>query len=227
MVAFRYNFNNNTAVGLREVILQGFNISPALNVVHPKVVIVSREGDSRDLLNYQAILTHVKNHCPGCEIQSVVFQKLNLERQIQAVAGASVLMGLHGSGLSHVLWLARSRPGFETVLLEIMPYRYICRDWYKVAAEVAGARYFSVMNRGRLLPLIAPGKERQAKFCWSHPEACTTIYCHDFLKNQKFEVELDVFNETWTEVLGILDRNRRAASVLVENQTSGEDGGKF
>jgi hypothetical protein len=75
--------------------------------------------------------------------------------------------------------------------------------------DVAGARYSSGMKSGRLLPKVPNEKKGRATFCWSHPRLCSAMYCSEVLKDQKSDVELDLFNETWQKGTIILDQKRR------------------
>jgi hypothetical protein len=181
-------------------------IAPPEDTATARVVIASRQGDHRDIMNSNEIYEQIVHNCPFCVVDSVVFHSMTFREQVQLVSGASVLIGLHGSALSHVLWLPRGR----AVLVEILPFRYSCRDWYQVAARAAGVTYFSVMNRGRLLPVVEPREAGLARKCWRRPDLCEDLLCNDFLKDQKFELELEVLNETWQQVLAILERDRHS-----------------
>ena len=85
--------------------------------------------------------------------------------------------------------------------IEVLPYNYSCRDWYHQAANVAGAQYRSVMNKHPpSLEGLNVDLQNNLKFCWSHPEDCTTQTCHDALRDQATIVEVDTFLEVWKPV---------------------------
>jgi hypothetical protein len=210
LTKFRYNFPSGIANGLREVVMSKLSVDPPEDAAPPRVVIASRQGDHRDIMNSNEIYKHIVHNCPFCVVDSVVFHRMTFREQVQLVSSASVLIGLHGSALSHVLWLPRGR----AALVEILPFKYSCRDWYQVTAGAPGVAYFSVMNRGRLLPVVEPGRARLAKKCWTRPDLCGDLCCNDLLKDQKFELELEVLNETWQQVLAILEHNRQGRTAV-------------
>ncbi|KAK8891554.1 hypothetical protein M9Y10_028767 [Tritrichomonas musculus] len=212
MATFKYNFNENISIGLRNVVLKGFGIEDKkINHENPSVIYVSRQNSNRDITNSDEVLNLMKSTCTFCNIKSVTFHQLRAKKQIEAVSDASVIIGLHGSGLTHTLWLPRSNKNFTSVLFEILPYKYWCRDWYQVAAKVAGVKYFSVMNTGRILPEIPDNIKLKYKFCSMKESHCNSIECNDILKDRKFQVELDTFNSTWLQIIDILKRNRENA----------------
>jgi hypothetical protein len=205
-VLLRYEFAPDVAVGFREIVLRRFDVSFSVDVARPKVVLISRGVQStREVTNLREIADLIWENCERCELVELAFEQLSLPMQMKAVADASVLVGVHGSGLGHVMWMPRETANFTGALVEILPYKYDCRDWYQTAAELAGVRYFSVMNR-RAGSERHPWSERR---CWSDNGSCWDVICHDILKNQVFQLELDVFNETWQKVRKILQENRR------------------
>ena len=214
MARFRYNYTNTTAVGLRDVYLRAFAVTETEpNLLRPKVVFISRQGSHRNILNEDRIVQIMQQTCPFCQIQRESFRGYSLQAQVSKIADASAIVGLHGSGLSHVLWMKGCTENFTSVLLEILPYKYWCRDWYHSAADVAGVHYMSVMNTGRILPVINPSEKSQVQWCWRRKERCEDMLCHDLLKEASFTLEEDTFIKTWMDVVRILERNRLTASV--------------
>lgn len=212
MATFTYNFDENISIGLREVVMNGFKIdSEEINHENPTVIYVSRANSHRDLTNSDEVIKLMKSVCDFCDIKSVTFHQLSPRKQIEVASKASALVGLHGSGLTHVLWLPRSKVNFTSVLLEILPYKYWCRNWYKTAANVAGVNYFSTMNTGRILPDVEASSMLKYKFCCLTKSKCESIECNDVLKDQRFQMELDTFNSTWINVVDILKKNRENA----------------
>jgi hypothetical protein len=198
-IGFHYDVDRSTGKGMREDVLRAVNIS--INVVgrngKPLVLLVDRRSGSRNLPNQNEIYDLMNMTCPHCEIEVVQFHVMSVEEQIRVAARASVIIGLHGSGLAHVVWMAESRKNHTTHLVEILPYNYSCRDWYATAAEVAGVKYHSVMNR----------KQPEARTndeivnCWGDPRKCATNGCHDLLRDQRTVVEIDTFNMTWSRIV--------------------------
>lgn len=216
MATFEYNFNDNISIGLRDVVLKGFEIEDKpVNHSNPTIVYVSRENSQRDIINSNEVLDLMKKSCSFCDVKSVIFHHLTPREQIRVVSHASVLVGLHGSGLTHSLWLPRSNSKFEYVLLEILPYKYWCRNWYHTAANIAGIKYFSTMNTGRILPEVNKNSKLIYKTCSLKKSSCNSILCNDILKDQKFQMELDTFNSTWIKIVDILKRNRKNAKEII------------
>jgi hypothetical protein len=74
-----------------------------------------------------------------------------------------------------------------------------------IAAEIAGADYYGVMNSGRLVPVYDSDEEtKQSNQCHSARAYCESFDCFNFLLNQSLEVELDVFNQSWMKVVSKL-----------------------
>jgi hypothetical protein len=42
--------------------------------------------------------------------------------------------------------------------------------------------------------------DHEMKYCWEHTESCPTQRCHDRLRDQQTTVEIETFNETWSEI---------------------------
>ena len=197
-IAFQYNFNRSTALGMREEILNELHI-PTNEVGienKPFVILIDRGKGSRNIENMDELHELMKSTCTFCHIQRVQLHLINVEKQIKIASRASVIAGLHGSGLSHVIWMQESRKNHSTHLIEILPYNYSCRNWYNVAADVAGVQYHDVMNKN------PPEKHSsQLSFCWRNPKKCPTLGCHDLLRDQPTKIELDTFNETWLPIV--------------------------
>ncbi|OHT09932.1 hypothetical protein TRFO_21018 [Tritrichomonas foetus] len=211
MASFNYYFDDDVAIGLREAILNELGITvPEINNENPTIVFVSRgKSSSRDITNTENVIELMKKTCRFCKIRKVLLHQLSIKDQVELISQTSVLIGVHGSGLTHTMWLPRSNKTFNASLIEILPYKYWCRDWYKTAAKVAGVNYYSVMNTGRILPDIMNKRSFKNWRCYGKPELCTTLECNDYLKDQSFELELDTFNETWLQVVEILKNNRK------------------
>ncbi|KAK8895804.1 hypothetical protein M9Y10_013689 [Tritrichomonas musculus] len=197
-IAFQYNFNRSTAIGMREAILNELVI-PANEVGYgkqPYVILIDRGKGSRNIGNIDELFELMKSTCSFCHVEKVQLHLINVDQQIEMASRASVIAGLHGSGLSHVIWMQESRKSHSTHLIEILPYNYSCRNWYNVAADVAGAQYHAVMNKE-----VPETHNSQLKYCWKNPQRCPTLNCHDLLRDQPTTVELDTFNETWLPIV--------------------------
>eukprot|EP00270_Netrium_digitus_P018600 TRINITY_DN7096_c0_g1_i5.p2 TRINITY_DN7096_c0_g1~~TRINITY_DN7096_c0_g1_i5.p2 ORF type:complete len:160 (-),score=44.01 TRINITY_DN7096_c0_g1_i5:150-629(-) len=92
------------------------NVLPDLggpNCEHPRMLILERTH-TRRWLN----LVHLKAlaHAEGFNVSTLRFEELTFWEQVQAVRTSAVFVGVHGNGLSHVLWMCNG-----SVLLEMFP----------------------------------------------------------------------------------------------------------
>ena len=198
-INFSYQFDRSTALGMREDILDALHIAnEPIDNENPRVIVI-RRGLNRDIENMDQVIDVITKGCPQCNVHSVHFDNIDIAEQVRIVSQASVLLGMHGSGLTHTVWMAESQPDRPTHLIEVLPYNYSCRPWYHTAANVSGVQYHSVMNR-KPPPLPAANAEL-LQTCWANPNICATHMCHDYLRDQRTTVDLDVFNETWMRVV--------------------------
>ena len=198
-IVFQYNFNRSTCPGFRDDLIKNNHIY-VKETTKPLVLIISRGTSKRDIKNMDEIVAATKEILDFCDIEIAQLQDYNFKQQVQYVAPAQVLIGMHGSGLSHTIWMDPSVPERRTHLVEIIPYAYTCRNWYHTAADVAGVEYHSVMNKE---PKMPEGKNQnyqdQLRSCWN-ADMCGTVYCHDLLRDQYVDTDMDVYNATIREI---------------------------
>jgi hypothetical protein len=201
-IGFRYNFNRSTALGMREEVLRKIGVSAEAVGYKgkPLALLIDRGYGSRNIQNAEEIRQAMVAGCPHCTVEVVHFHIMDPDRQVHIAARASVLVGFHGSGLTHTVWMAESRPNHTTHMVEILPYKYWCRNWYKTAARVAGVQYWAVMNK-RPTPGVT---DEPVIRCWNDSRLCPTLACHDKLRDQSTLVEIDTFNETWAKIADAL-----------------------
>jgi hypothetical protein len=192
-ITFEYNIDRSTAAGLREAVLTSLGI-PLDASGRPSVLLVNRGNIMRDIVNKEDLHRLMAESCPECDVQLVALHRISVEEQIERASRASVIVGLHGSGLAHAIWM---REG--THLVEIVPHMYTCRNWYQIAAAAAGLTYHKVMNKRPPNTTADPVLERcvRNRACASHP-------CHDVLRDQPVTVEVDTFAEVWRVIVGDL-----------------------
>jgi hypothetical protein len=197
-IGFHYDFDRSTAPGLRNDVLNSLNIPTDIvgKAGKPLALLIEREGGSRNIRNTHEIFEAMVEGCPHCQVEMVRFHHMGTEEQIRVTSTASALVGLHGSGLTHVVWMSESRPNHTTHLVEFLPYRYLCRNWYHTAADVAGVNYHMVMNQREPENVTDLALRR----CWKNPGICATLGCHDLLRDQPTTIEMDTFNATWLKI---------------------------
>ena len=207
-INFKYNFNNETDPHLRNDTLQAMRIPTDLYGTRENkklVLVIDRESTARVFLNVNEVVDYMKKSCKVCDVKIVHFERLSVHEQVELTSKASVLMGVHGCGLTHVFWMHPSSKNFSTHMIEILPYKYNCRDWYHTAANVANVEYHSVMNKNppetKLISKI-PNSYQCIHNSWS---TCESTYCHEALKDQNVKLEIDTFQETWIPIVNALE----------------------
>jgi uncharacterized CHY-type Zn-finger protein len=194
-ISFSYDFDRSTARGMREELL-AFGGYPDWVPPNPLILIIDR-AKPRDILNIPQIKEYISSNCYECNVEVVRIHELDHWNQVWKISQASVLIGFHGSGLTHVIWMAASAYNH---MIEVLPYNYSCKNWYEVAARVAGVRYHPVMNRRP-----PKGADEDLRECWAKPEMCVSWKCHDKLRDQPTIVEMDTFAAVWDTVVDNLN----------------------
>lgn len=208
MPHFSYDFKKRSISQFRHIVFQHFNLSIKENIpnyAHPTILLIKRSKSKRDIVNHDEIKKYILSQCSYCNVKIINFANLAIHQQLKEVARASVLMGIHGSGLSHVLWLKPSDFKKKTFLVEFLPFGYWCRDWYEVGANAVGVDYYSVMNQ---YPPLNMSKDLQ--YCLKDHDNCLISGCNEELRDQLIKVEIDTFSRVWNVIQSNLDQNRNS-----------------
>ncbi|KAK3598068.1 hypothetical protein CHS0354_018009 [Potamilus streckersoni] len=111
--------------------LQGFGINERkkLNCARLRVVIIWRHDYNshperaeaggtifRKIQNEAEVLQQLKDSLPGHEIIDILLENMGMKQQLQLMAHTDVLIGMHGAGNAHALFLPS-----HAVLLELFP----------------------------------------------------------------------------------------------------------
>lgn len=193
---YKYNFNKTHGNGIREYAIKKLNITLDNKPRQPIIIIIKR-GTERDITNIHEIQRLIQESCSFCNVSVLDFSLISVRDQIKVSAESSAIIGIHGSGLSNVIWMSDkgSRP---TSLIEVFPYNYWCRDWYHMAANVAGVEYYSYI--GHEIPkLISKYDKNKYKYCYSSSKTCTYGFCHDFLRDKPVTIAVDDFMLIWKQ----------------------------
>ncbi|EKF39586.1 hypothetical protein MOQ_000183 [Trypanosoma cruzi marinkellei] len=108
-------------------------------VYRPRLLLINR--NYREIHDYQAVAALAERI--GFNVQVVYFEKMSLEEQVHVSRHADVMMGMHGMGLTHVLWMdGRRRPRCRA-LLELMPFGCPQKliHFYKTFSDAIGIHY--------------------------------------------------------------------------------------
>ena len=201
-ILFHYEYNRSTVKGLREKMLEIIDEPPESYGFEkkPLIILIDRGEGTRKILNIDELHNHIEETCKFCQVLKIDLSNLAIENQIKIISKSSVLIGAHGSGLAHVLWMHESIKNHTTHLIEIMPYNYTCRDWYHGAANISGVNYHMVMNKHPPEETTDP----RLLHCWSDPEYCPHYECHDLIRDQNIKLELETFDESFLKIVNSL-----------------------
>ncbi|KAF8641810.1 hypothetical protein AX16_009791 [Volvariella volvacea WC 439] len=112
----------------------------------PIVTYISRQGGGRrlvqsDHIGLVAALQRLEDE-GVCKIHVAQMEKMSLREQIDLVASSSVIVGVHGNGLTHSLWMP---PTPRSTLIEIFyPPGYVFD--YEMLARNMGHKHYGVWN---------------------------------------------------------------------------------
>ena len=186
---FPYNFTHL----LHPYIFKQFNLTHLLSVDKnnfsnnkPIILFSGRKTSKRNLVNYDELLDALQKEFAEYEIESIFYEEHDMAYQIEHTYRSSIMIGIHGSGLSHVAWM---RP--NTTMIEILPYKFNCRDWYERTCNVSGVNYF------KYIPLDkeeSPNPSYEAIKCWNASNGCEG-YCLDALRDQNIKANKTRFIE--------------------------------
>lgn len=98
---------------------------------------VDRRG-TRKLLDQEAKLDALRARFPHVRVQSVDFGTLSLPEQIRIAQDTDILVGVHGAGLTHIMFL---REGTGAIV-EIQPPKLGYKG-FKNMAQMLGRKYFT------------------------------------------------------------------------------------
>lgn len=103
---------------------------------HPRV---NGRPAQRAFYDDAAVARIIEEAAPEADVIRLYFEDMKIEEQVRAVARISVLVGVHGAGLSHVVFL--QQPG---AVVEIAPPSYSGRPHFKQLAAWSNRSYFAV-----------------------------------------------------------------------------------
>jgi hypothetical protein len=149
-----------------------------------KIIVLGRKTKNRIVANNDELVNSLHKEFSSYSIQYVEFEGKSMSEQIEIVHSASVFIGVHGSGLAHVAWMR-----FGTILIEIMVYKFRCRNWYEKACAVYGVKYLKYEPEDET---GSPGSNKRQRKCWETPDKCLD-QCLDLLRDQNVRVNITNF----------------------------------
>ncbi|OBT76025.1 hypothetical protein VF21_03487 [Pseudogymnoascus sp. 05NY08] len=110
----------------------------ATPATHPDIVLTFIDRlSTRRLLEQDTHLAALRAHIPHLKVQSIDFATLSFAEQIKVVRDTDILVGVHGAGLTHAMFLPES-----AVVVEILPEGLEHKGFRNFAA-LLGHAYFS------------------------------------------------------------------------------------
>ncbi|KAF8997469.1 hypothetical protein BDQ17DRAFT_1283867 [Cyathus striatus] len=112
----------------------------------PVVTYISRQGGGRRLIHEDHLgLVKVLRELESdgiCEVNVAMMERMSMKEQIAAAARSTIIVGVHGNGLTHQLWM---QPSLRSAVFEIWyPPSYV---WdYEMLARNMGHKHYGVWN---------------------------------------------------------------------------------
>lgn len=198
---FVYDPNYISFPEFRKLIMDYLKIKDT-NSKNPLVILpLRRNNNTRYITNINSVIKTLEETCMKCEFLYINLDTLTIESQIDLMSKASAIVGVHGSGLAHEVWLKKSTKENPTFILEFLPPNYWCRNWYKSVADAFGIQYNSLY-----------GKRVQftddLNTCTSFPERCPEVTCHDKLRDQNMFIDLDELKNAWGKIAAAFEAKK-------------------
>ena len=118
------------------------NIMKVDTLQYNVITIVSRKNyNGRHLnriwLNEDIIVARMRSEYPEWIIEQVQFEKLSMKEQIKHAKRSKVMLGMHGAGMVHCIWMNEG-----SKVIEIFPKQKI-RHSYRNIAQYVGLNYYT------------------------------------------------------------------------------------
>ncbi|EAX85548.1 hypothetical protein TVAG_527360 [Trichomonas vaginalis G3] len=199
-----YEFADIAFHQFREHSISTYNVNNSLcgKTTKPRVIFINRDTNKRYIINSQDLINKMKEWAPDVDIDYVVYTNQTIGEQIAQFCNASLIISIHGSALSHMLWMRRNR----SAIIEIFPYNYDCRDWYEQVAKGMGIKYFFWINK-------IPENSFQGRLdmknydkCKEEENSCLKDKCHEMLRDQPTIVDFKSFKPVFDNALQYIRR---------------------
>lgn len=151
------------------------------------------------IFNIEPLKRLISRSCSFCTINSIDVDSHNLTSLIEMASKSKVFIARSGVGFEHVIWLSP-----DSYVVELKPYGFWCEDKYEIAAKISGSKYYSVMNDDVNIQNKLKQYRKRLNTCLSAKSYCESPECYDVLFEQLIDVDLAIFNQTWTSILADL-----------------------
>ena len=192
-----YEYRQIAFKGFREQAIAKYvpNKSYCERTKKPRIVLINRATPARYIVNGKELFNKMKEWCDECDFSYTLMENVSMGEQIEELCNASMLISIHGSGLSHMVWMRNEK----NAIIEIFPYKYNCRDWYQQVAESYGLNYFSWINTNK--SNTQKGRKGRYKECIEEDDTCLNEKCHEMLRDQPTIVDYESFRKVFNKAL--------------------------
>jgi protein O-GlcNAc transferase len=121
----------------RTRVLDFYSIQPSQPPTDQIVVTFINRVEGRRLIDQAALLQLAESDMPHIKIQSIDFASISFKEQIQIVRDTDVLVGVHGAGLTNMMWMKEG-----SAVVEILPHSLNFKGFRNVAG-LMDLGYFS------------------------------------------------------------------------------------
>ena len=200
-----YEFPYYSFEGFRDHMITNYLNSSTLeycnpNKINPKILILYRTSTKRNIMNKVELEENIQKWCPNCIITTSYSENETLSEQISLACNSSILISIHGGGLSHMIWM---KPN-QTSVIEILPYKYNCRNWYHQIANSSRIHYFSWINENLSNTFQGRFDKKEYESCLDEEYPCLSNECHDSLRDQLTVIDVESFRVIFFKALEIL-----------------------
>ncbi|UYV74181.1 EOGT [Cordylochernes scorpioides] len=125
-------------------ILHNLNIHRTYQGTKIQVTLISRKTSFRKILNEDELI-EAANRNPLLSMKKVVYENLSFQSQLQVTHNTDILVGMHGAGLTHMLFLPDWGSVFEI-------YHCDDRNCYSDLARLRGVQYITWEKEDKVHP---------------------------------------------------------------------------
>jgi hypothetical protein len=204
MMILPYEYPLEAYRGFREHMIGHFSGEETLkhcepDPKHPRVLVFFRNAVMRDIVNKEELVGAIKQWCRECRVEGFLYQNETIAEQMSIICNASILISIHGSQLSHMVWMKIDDKYKKSSVIEILPYGYDCRNWYEQIANGAEIKYFKWMNTNRSNTRSGRSPTSRYEKCLNKEFDC--LSCHDLLRDQPTIVVMKEFKMVFMKSL--------------------------
>ena len=99
-------------IAIRQRLLAGYGLLDTPIVAQPRITIIHR-SDYRGRINDKRLLEDLQKAYGKDSARLVSFEKLTFRKQLELIRATNILIGVHGAGMTHLLWLPRGSAVIE------------------------------------------------------------------------------------------------------------------